>query len=174
MINILLPIVVVILPHYIYCAISRNHRQIKKIYPNCSEYQNTLQSQICELYQIEFLDEDYETERVKINVKYQDALYKSRSAQDPIITEQFFMHFVAELKPNHVNLMKSDAKIVKDLMRNDIYTNFFQQNETKISVNSQNVNIISKTYSEIDLWMKKVGSPISLKILRCLNFYFIS
>ena len=156
MISTLLSIVVLILPKFIYCAISRNPRQIKKPYPNCSEYQNTLQSQICELYQIEFLDEDYESEHEKINLKYQDALVKSRSAQDSIITEQFFKHFVDELEPNHVNLMHYDSKIVKDLMKNDIYINYFQQNQTRISVNSQNVNIISKIYSEVDLWMKKV------------------
>ena len=68
MISILLPIVVLILPKCIYCAISRNHRQIKKNYPNCSDFQNTLQSQICQLYQIEFLDEDYESEHEKINL----------------------------------------------------------------------------------------------------------
>ena len=156
MISILLPIVVLILPKCIYCAISRNHRQIKKNYPNCSDFQNTLQLQICELYQIEFLDEDYESEHEKINLKYQDALFKSSSAQDSIITEQFFKHFVDELEPNHVNLMHYDSKIVKDLMKNDIYINYFQQNQTRISVNSQNVNIISKIYSEVDLWMKKV------------------
>ena len=156
LINILLPIVVLILPKYVYCAISRNHIQIKRNYPNCSDFQNALQSQICALYQIEFLDEDYESEHEKINLKYQDALFKSRSAKDSIITEQFFIHFVDELEPNHVNLMHYDSKIVKDLMKNDIYINYFQQNQTRISVNSQNVNIISKTYSEVDLWMKKV------------------
>ena len=160
MINILLAIVVLILPpQYVYCNLTRNHRQIKKFYPNCSEYHNTLESQICELYQIEFLDEDYETEREKINLKYQDALLKSRSAQhfqDPIVTENFFKHFVAELKPKHINLMKYDVKIAKDLMKNDIFTNYFQQNQTRISVNSKNLYIISKTYSEVDLWMKKV------------------
>ena len=163
MISTLLPIVVLILPKFIYCAISRNPRQIKKPYPNCSEYQNTLQSQICELYQIEFLDEDYETEREKINVKYQDALLKSRSVhhyQDPIVSEQFFKHFVAALKPNHVNLMQNDAKIVKYLMKNDIYIKYFEQNQRRISVNIQNLNIISKTYSEVDLWMKKVCNLI--------------
>ena len=160
MISTLLPIVVLILPKFIYCAISRNPRQIKKPYPNCSEYQNTLQSQICELYQIEFFDEDYETEREKINLKYQDALVKSRSAQDSIITEQFFKHFVAALKPNHVNLMQNDAKIVKYLMKNDIYIKYFEQNQRRISVNIQNLNIISKTYSEVDLWMKKVCNLI--------------
>ena len=159
MINILLSIVVLILPQYVYCtSISRNHRQIKKFYPNCSEYQNTLQSQICELYQIEFLDEDYESEHQKINLKYQDALVKSRSSQDSIITEQFFKNFVADLKPNHVNLMQNDAKIVKYLMENDIYIKYFEQNQRRISVNIQNLNIISKTYSEVDLWMRKVGS----------------
>ena len=163
MISTLLSIVVLILPKFIYCAISRNPRQIKKPYPNCSEYQNTLQSQICELYQIEFLDEDYESEHEKINLKYQDALFKSRSAQDSIITEQFFKHFVAALKPNHVNLMQNDAKIVKDLMINDLYINYFQQNQTRISERSQNLNMISKIYSEVDLWMKRVGSVISLK-----------
>ena len=156
MISILLLIVVLILPKCIYCAILRNHRQIKKRYPDCSNFQNTLQSQICELYQIEFLDEDYESEHEKINLKYQDALFKSSSPQDSIITEQFFKHFVDELEPNHVNLMHYDSKIVKDLMKNDIYINYFQQNQTRISVNSQNVNIISKPYSEVDLWMKKV------------------
>ena len=163
MISTLLSIVVVFLPKFIYCAISRNPRQIKKPYPNCSEYQNTLQSQICELHQIEFLDEDIESEHEKINLKYQDALFKSRSAQDSIITAQFFKHFVADLKPNHVNLMQNDAKIVKDLMNNDLYINYFQQNQTRISVKSQNLNIISKIYSEVDLWMKRVGSVISLK-----------
>ena len=156
MISSLLSIVVLILPKFIYCAISRNPRQIKKPYPNCSEYQNTLQSQICELYQIEFLDEDYESEHEKINLKYQDALVKSRSAQDSIITEQFFKNFVADLKPNHVKLMQNDAKIVKYLMKNDIYIKYFEQNQRRISVNIQNLNIISKTYSEVDLWMKKV------------------
>ena len=156
MINILLPIVVLILPRYVYCAISRNHRQIKRNYPNCPDFQNALQSQICALYQIEFLDEDYESEHEKINLKYQDALFKSSSPQDSIITEQFFKHFVDELEPNHVNLIRYDSKIVKDLMKNDIYINYFQQNQTRISVNSQNVNIISKPYSEVDLWMKKV------------------
>ena len=163
LIKTLLPIVVLILPKYIYCAISRNHRQIKRNYPNCSDFQNALQSQICQLYQIEFLDEDIESEHEKINLKYQDALFKSRSAQDSIITAQFFKHFVADLKPNHVNLMQNDAKIVKDLMNNDLYINYFQQNQTRISVKSQNLNIISKIYSEVDLWMKRVGSVISLK-----------
>ena len=164
MISTLLSIVVVFLPKFIYCAISRNHRQIKKPYPNCSEYQNTLQSQICELYQIEFLDEDIESEHEKINLKYQDALVKSRSAQDSIITEQFFKNFVADLKPNHVNLMQNDAKIVKYLMKNDIYINYFEQNQRRISVNIQNLNIISKTYSEVDLWMRKVHTYLEVAV----------
>ena len=56
--------------------------------------------------------------------------------------------------------MQNDAKIVKYLMENDIYIKYFEQNQRRISVNIQNLNIISKTYSEVDLWMRKVYTPI--------------
>ena len=155
--------ILLLLPMYFYIVISlsRNHMKVHNLLPQCSEYENSLESKICELYHIELQDENEVSEHEKIRAKYEDALVASRTLQpnDLINLERFFYDFIAELKPDYANLMKPNVKLGKSLMENNIYTIFSHQRVkmTKKKEQYSSINIVSQKVSEVDLWIKDVN-----------------
>ena len=135
--------------------------KVQTILPQCSEYENSLELKICELYHIELQDENEVSEHEKIREKYEDALAVSRTLQpnDLINLERFFYDFIAELKPDYANLMKPNIKLGKSLMKDDIYTIVSHQSVKMIKKNYQysSINIVAQKFSEVDLWIKEVN-----------------
>ena len=137
--------------------------QVHNLLTQCSKYENSLESKICELYHIELQDENEVSEHEKIRVKYEGALAESRILQpnDLINLERFFYDFIAELKPDYANLMKpNNVKLGKSLMKDNIYTIFSHQHVKMMEKNDQHsssVNIVSQKISEVDLWIKEVN-----------------
>ena len=156
-------IILLLLPMYFYIVISlsRNHMKVHNLLPQCSEYENSLELKICELYHIELQDENEVSEHEKIREKYEDALAVSRTLQpnDLINLERFFYDFIAELKPDYANLMKPNIKLGKSLMKDDIYTIVSHQSVKMIKKNYQysSINIVAQKFSEVDLWIKEVN-----------------
>ena len=155
---------------YFVISLSRNHVEVQTILPQCSEYANSLESKICELYHIELKDENEVSEHEKIRAKYEEALAESRNMQsnDLINLERFLYDFIEEMKPDYANLMKPNFKLGKSLMKDNIYTIFSHQNVKMTKLNDQykSINIISQIFPEIDLWIKEV----LIQILCCINY----